>query len=190
MEISVIADTLSVAARQGLGFANFLLRPHNSLPLFDSSSEQPSSAGNLQISALISPVDAVAPPPVKSNYLKTAPRRLVRKARRLRRKSSIGDGGEDGEDGGFSGGAGDGDGPFGGGSGGRGWNFGGFGESNWDESSWPSSSDHDFDLVYEVISWIALSNCLHFAVKKVMRIMADGFGDPEREKVPMRFPIC
>ncbi|KAA8527422.1 hypothetical protein F0562_034863 [Nyssa sinensis] len=199
MEVSLIADTVTVAASQGLGFAKFLLPRHdfpsnNHLSLYDSSSEQPSYAGVLQIYAVIFPVDTVAPPPVKSNYLKAAPRRLVRKTRRTRRRSLTGDGAEDGEDGSCFGDAGDGDGPFGGGGGGgggSGWNFDRFGGSNWDESSssWPS--DPAFDFVYEVISWIALSNCLHFAFKKVVRIVADGVGDPAREKVPMRMsPIC
>ena len=47
---------------------------------------------------------------------------------------------------------------------------------NWEEFSSNSPSDPAFDVVYEVISWIALSNCLHFALKKVVRIVADGFG--------------
>uniref|UniRef100_A0A5B7ABT7 Uncharacterized protein n=1 Tax=Davidia involucrata TaxID=16924 RepID=A0A5B7ABT7_DAVIN len=192
MEISLIADTVTVAASRGLGFAKFLLPRHDftsnkHLSLCDSSSEQPSSAGVRQISSVIFPVDTVAPPPVKLNYL-VVPRRLVRKTRRTRRKSLTGGGAEDGEDGGFFGDAGD-DGPFGGGSGsgggGRGWNFDRFGGSNWDESSSPWSSDPAFDFVYEVISWIALSNCLHFAFKKVLRIVADGTSDPAREK-----PIC
>ncbi|KAL7178222.1 hypothetical protein ACSBR2_031386 [Camellia fascicularis] len=163
---------------QGLAFANSLL-PRHQLSIFDHSSERPSSssavAGILQISA-------VAAPPVKSNYLKTARRTLVRKRRRTRRRSLTGGGADDGEDGGFFGDAGDAGGPFGGGVGG-GWNFDRFGWSNWDESS--SFSDPAFDFVYEVISWIALSNCLHFALKKVLRILADGMGDQARET-----PVC
>ncbi|KAK4405518.1 hypothetical protein Sango_0558300 [Sesamum angolense] len=70
-----------------------------------------------------------------------------------------------------------------------GWNFGGHGGANWEEFSDNSISDPAFDFVYEILCWIAMSNCLHFAFKKVVRIVADGFGD--REKVPMRLtPVC
>ena len=87
------------------------------------------------------------------------------------------------------------DGPFnnggGGGGGGGSWNFGGFGGANWEGYSSNSYNDPAFDFVYEVLSWIVLSNCLHFAFKKVVRIVADVFGDPAREKVPMRLePVC
>jgi hypothetical protein len=42
------------------------------------------------------------------------------------------------------------------------------------------------------LSWIMLTNCLHFAVKKIVRIIADGsIVDSDREKVPTRLaPIC
>ncbi|PON88231.1 hypothetical protein TorRG33x02_160600 [Trema orientale] len=203
MDISMVADTVSIATSQGLGFAirpNFSTSNHQ-ISLSDSSSDQssPSSAGVLQISAVIFPVDALAPPPVKSNSFRTASRTLLRKKRRIRRRSLSGgdsDDGSEGDDGGFFGGE-DG-GPFFGGGGGRGfggsgggWNFDGFGGHNWDESSSSSPSDPAFDFVYEVISWIALSNCVHFAFKKVFRIVAGGIGDAEREKVPMRLTsVC
>lgn len=180
MEISLIADTVTVAATQVLGFAKFqALTSNNIFSVHDSSSDQPSSPGGLQISAVIFPFDAVAPPPVKPYYLKAAPRTLVRKRNRTRRKSLTGGDDEDGEDGGFFGG----DGPFGGGGGGGGgrWNFDEFGGSDWEESS-ASWSDPAFDFVYEVISWIAFSNCLHYAFKKVLRIVAD-----DRDKAPLRF---
>lgn len=188
MDISVLTDTVKVVSTQGLSFTKFLLRHHyfgsnNHLSLFDSSSEQSSSSGGLQVSAAISPVDVVASPPVRSNSYKIARRNLIRKKRRTRRRSLTG-GSEDGEDVGFFGDGGDG--PFGGDSGGdgRGWNFGGFGGGhNWDESS---SSDPAYDFVYEVICWIALSNCVHFAFNKVVRIVADGIGDAERQKVSFR----
>lgn len=144
MEISLIADTISAAA----------------------------SPGALHISSVIFPIDAVAPPPVRRSYIRKAPRSLVRKRCRTRRRSLTG--GDD-DDGGFFGG----DGPFGGGGGGGGgggWNFDG---SDWEESS-ASWSDPAFDFVYEVMSWIALSNCLLYAVKKVLRL--GGAGD--REKAP------
>uniref|UniRef100_A0A6N2MWC4 Uncharacterized protein n=1 Tax=Salix viminalis TaxID=40686 RepID=A0A6N2MWC4_SALVM len=43
-----------------------------------------------------------------------------------------------------------------------------------------------------VIYWTALSNCVHFSFKKVVRIVADGIGDTERGKaVPLRLTtIC
>ncbi|TQD80337.1 hypothetical protein C1H46_034093 [Malus baccata] len=50
----------------------------------------------------------------------------------------------------------------------RGWNFDGFGGNSWDESSSSSSSDPAF------------------AFKRVIRILADGLGDANMEKVPMR----
>ncbi|KAK3027727.1 hypothetical protein RJ639_042467 [Escallonia herrerae] len=171
METSLISDAAAVAATHGLGFAKFLLHRHH-------------LAGNLQISAVIFPVDAVAPPPVKSSF-KFAPRKSVRKTRRTKRKSLTG-GGSEGEDSGFFGDGGDGGGPFGGGGGGSGWSYEGFGGADWEDSS-SSWSDPAFDVVYEVISWIVLSNCLHFAFKKVLRIVADGYGDQAREKVT---PIC
>ncbi|PSS01521.1 Cell wall protein [Actinidia chinensis var. chinensis] len=178
MEISLLSDSVSATAIHGLGFAK-------------------STAGAFKIAtaAAVFPVDAVLPPRVKSNNVTTLPRRVVRKTRRTRRRKSLTggrpeDGGEEGWF--FGDGSDGGSGNFGGGGGsggGRGWNFDRFGGSNWDEFSSNSSSDPAFDVVYEVISWIALSNCLHFALKKVVRIVADGLGN--REKVPMRFsPIC
>ncbi|KAH1200867.1 hypothetical protein GmHk_17G047718 [Glycine max] len=65
------------------------------------------------------------------------------------------------------------------------------GGNNWDE---PSSSvpDPAFDFVYQVLSWIMLSNCLHFSFKRIVRIVAAGsIVDSDREKVPARLvPIC
>ncbi|KAL7220738.1 hypothetical protein ACSBR2_013598 [Camellia fascicularis] len=187
MELSLISDTVTVAATQGLGFAKSVAYRHhftssnNHLSLSDSSPEKPSSAGSLQISAVI--LDAVAPPPVKPNHLRTARRTLLRKKRRTRRRT--GGGPEEDDDGDFFGGGDDGGDGGGGFGGGGGWNFDSFGWSNWDDSSSSSPSDPAFDFVFEVISWIALSNCLHFAFKKVVRIVADGMGDPAREKVPI-----
>ncbi|KAF8401420.1 hypothetical protein HHK36_012359 [Tetracentron sinense] len=197
METSVIADAVTAATTPGLGFAKFLLRRHYftsnnhfSVPC-DVSSESSSAAGVLSISAGVLPIDAIAPPAVRSNSYRAALRTLSRQKRRTRRRSLTGDF-DDGEEDGFFGDGGDG--PFGGGGyggyGGRGWNFDGYGGSNWEDSS-SSSSDPAFDFVYEVLSWIALSNCVHFAFKKVIRIVAGGIGDPSREKVPMRaVPIC
>ncbi|KAG8636560.1 hypothetical protein MANES_15G009801v8 [Manihot esculenta] len=93
------------------------------------------------------------------------------------------------------GGDGDGNGLLGGAGGswggGRGWNFDRFGGQNWDEWSWSSSSEFAYGFIYEVIYWIALSTCTHFAFEKVVRIMADGIDDAEGEKVPMRLAsVC
>ena len=189
MDVSLIADTLIIATQQTLGSANsFLLHRQNCINLADQSS---------QICVVV--VDALAPPPVKS---KTSRRTLLRKRRRTRRRSQTdGDSGGFGEEYGFfcggdglfgGGGGGDGGG-FGGG--GRGWNFDKFGGHDWDEPSWwfsSRSSGFAYGFVYEVIYWIALSNCVHFAFKKVVRIVADGIGDTERGKaVPMRLAtVC
>ncbi|KAM0059753.1 hypothetical protein Hdeb2414_s0005g00184811 [Helianthus debilis subsp. tardiflorus] len=163
MEISLIFDTLTtIATKYGhglaLGLSNFVTDRH--------SDQQP------HIYALM------APPTIKP---RTAPKKFARKRSRVKRscKTYGGDGDGDAffdEDGGgfFDGG----DGPFGGGGGGG--DGGGF---NWDESLPESTPDPAFEFVYEVLCWIVFSNCLHFAVKKVMRIL----GDAEREKVvPLR----
>ncbi|KAF3456277.1 hypothetical protein FNV43_RR00927 [Rhamnella rubrinervis] len=195
MDISLIADTVARATAQGLGFAT---RRHyfasgSQISLYDSSSDQFTSfAGVPQISAVIFPVDALARPPTKSQAYRTLPRALLRKKRRTKRKSSTGGDSEDGgeEEDGFFGGDGLFFGGIGGGGGsGRGWNFDRYGGHGWDDSSSSSSSDPAFDFVYEVISWIALSNCVHFAFKKVSRIVTDGIGDAEREKVILT-PVC
>ncbi|KAK0608447.1 hypothetical protein LWI29_030721 [Acer saccharum] len=177
MDIALMADTVTVATSQTLSFAKFLLRRHHYLI----------SAANL-------PTDALAPLPVRSTSCRTATRTLTRRKRRTKRRSSTSgdDSDESGEGNGFFvGGIDDGffgggsnDGPFGGGGyGGRGWNFDGFGGQNWDE---PSNA-FAFGFVYEVIYWIALSNCVHFAFKKLVR----GVTDTDRDKVPIRLtPIC
>ncbi|CAI9118952.1 OLC1v1020586C1 [Oldenlandia corymbosa var. corymbosa] len=194
MEISLISDTLksivSTQAGLSLGFSRFLI----------ASSDQ-SPTGSLQISATMFPFDAVAPrPPVKSSRVKTLPRRQLKQRRRTRKRSltSDDDGGSgDGEEiFGFF--AGDGDGPFnnnnnggGGGYGGGNWNFGRDEFFSDDNGSNNSYQDPAFDFVYEVLSWIVLSNCLHFAYNKLMRIVADGFSDPAREKVAIQLEsVC
>ncbi|KAJ8493243.1 hypothetical protein OPV22_014964 [Ensete ventricosum] len=158
MEISaVMSDAFfSAVATQGLGLSAKLLLPRCSLSL--------------------SAVDSGAPPAVvRSDPFRpaAAPRAFVRRTRRRTRRRSLTEGG--GEDDGFSGdGDGD-DGPFGGGGdagcgGGKGWNSGDQGPG-WGGSS-PSSSDPAFDFIYEVMCWIALSNCAHFAFKKMGRLLA------------------
>ncbi|KNA07551.1 hypothetical protein SOVF_170690 [Spinacia oleracea] len=153
-----------------------------------SLSHQLTITDSLQISSIIFPIDAVAPPPVRSrSSCRTSARRtLLKRRRRTRRRSPPSDGEDDA---GFFGG--DDSGFFGGFGGGRGWNsdgFGGGGGFNWDD--WSSSSsypdDPAFDFVYEVICWLVFSNCLHFAVKKVVRLITE-----EREKVPLRIAsVC
>ncbi|XP_042520747.1 uncharacterized protein LOC122094124 [Macadamia integrifolia] len=189
MEVSAIADAVAVTTTHCIGFSNSILGPHccNSLShlsiLCGSSSEH--ATGILSITAGISAV--IAPPAIRSNTYRTAPRTFTRQRRRTRRRSSTGDSDDGAEDGFF--GDGD-DGPFGGGhsggSGGRRWNFDGYGGFDWEESSYSSFSIPALDFIYEVICWIALSNCMHFAFKKLARIVADGIGDPSRDKVPMR----
>ncbi|XVF38769.1 hypothetical protein REPUB_Repub20aG0130600 [Reevesia pubescens] len=198
MDLSLICDTQTIATSQGLGFAKLILDRHHFSCISLSSDSSADNLGILQITAGIVPVDAVAPPPVKPNSYKTLPRTLLRRKRRTKRKLFGGDESNDGEDFGFFFGSDGGDryGPFGGGGGGggSGWNFGGFGGQNWDESS--SSSPwtvNALDFVYEVICWIALSNCVHFAFKKVVRIVANGIDEAagDREKVPMRLAsVC
>ncbi|KAM7256190.1 hypothetical protein ACFE04_011931 [Oxalis oulophora] len=174
MDLSLIADTFTIATNNhGLISTRF------------------TTAEFLKISAAISPVDALAPPRVRPKR-KTISRNLLRKQRRTRKRHA---GGDDDEDGGFFSGDGDFNGPFGGGYGGDSgrWNFGG--NNNWnngddddDEFSSNSWSAPAFNFVYEVICWIALSNCVHFAFKKTVRILTNG----DREKVmPMRLnPVC
>ncbi|CAL9114822.1 unnamed protein product [Musa textilis] len=160
MEIyAVMSDAFSAAATQslglGLGLSAKLLLPRYSLCL--------------------SALDSGAPPAaVRSDPFRpaAAPRAFARRTRRRTRRRSLTEGG--GEDDGFSGdGDGD-DGPFGGGGdaggGGKGWNSGDQGPG-WGGSS-PSSSDPAFDFIYEVMCWIALSNCSHFAFKKMGRLLA------------------
>ncbi|KAL4388930.1 hypothetical protein GQ457_09G024020 [Hibiscus cannabinus] len=209
MDISLICDTLTVATSNGVGFAKLILDRHHLFSVngclslsSDSSADNP---GILQVTAGLVPFDAVAPPPTKPNSYKTLPRTLLRRKRRTKRKLFSGDDSNDGDVYGFllSNDGSDGYGPFGGGGGGgggggsswggNGWNFGGFGGQNWDESSSSSPwTANAMDFVYEVICWIALSNCVHFAFKKVVRIVANGIGEAgERGKVPMRLvPVC
>ncbi|KAL0699369.1 hypothetical protein Bca4012_055491 [Brassica carinata] len=176
MEFCLIADSVAVfTAKQGIAFGKSLLNRFelaNHISFADSPVDQ--------TSAVFYPVDAIAPSPVRSSSYKTI--RRIRKKRRTKRVSFGGDS-EDGGDfcrfllegGGNDGPFGFGGGGGGNGGGGKGWNYGGGG--NWDESS--SWSDPAMEFVYEVICWIALSNCVHFAFKRIVRIVADG----EREKL-------
>ncbi|RZC94007.1 hypothetical protein C5167_016701 [Papaver somniferum] len=145
MEILSIPDTVNVmftptSPQKNLGYSKFLINR-------DSYS---------RISSGLSPIDAIAPPIVRRNLYKSAPRTLIRKRSRTRRRSLTGsdsdDGGDDGAENGFFGD----DGPFGGsgsgggGGGGRGWSYGG--GSNWDDDEDEellASADPAFDFVYE-----------------------------------------
>ncbi|ESQ49354.1 hypothetical protein EUTSA_v10022432mg [Eutrema salsugineum] len=199
MEFSLIADTVAVCtAKQGIAFGKSLL---NRLDLanhisFADSTVDHSPGGIVQASAVIFPVDAIAPPPVRSSSYKTI--RRIRKKRRTKRVLFGGDSEDGGDFGRFllEGDFGGNDGPFGfgggGDGGGKGWNYGGgggggFGSGNWDESSSSSWSDPAMEFVYEVICWIALSNCVHFAFKRIVRIVTDG----DREKLNLTLsPVC
>lgn len=202
MEFSLIADTVTVCtAKQGIAFGKSLLQRldlANHISFADSVVDHQSPGGGIvQASAIIFPVDAIAPPPVRSSSYKTI--RRIRKKRRTRRVSFGGDGDDGGDFGRFllEGDFGGNDGPFGFGGGGndgggKGWNYGGgggggFGRDNWDGSSFSSWSDPAMEFVYEVICWIALSNCVHFAFKRIVRIVTDG----EREKLDITLsPVC
>ncbi|KAK3421489.1 hypothetical protein EUGRSUZ_G02132, partial [Eucalyptus grandis] len=87
----------------------------------------------------------------------------------------------------FGGGFGPSGGGGGGGGDGGGWNFRG---PNWEDDSssrFGPGSGVALDFVCEVMCWIALSNCVHFAFKKMLRSLAvEGVGDAAREKVPIR----
>ncbi|XP_077218772.1 glycine-rich protein [Tasmannia lanceolata] len=178
MELSLITDALTIATTRGLVFAkiasqNLSIVYENAISSESSSSSSSSPAfATLAISA----VDSISAPPIRPNSYKSAPRTLSRRIKRTRRRSLTGE--SDGEEDGFSGGD---DGPFGGGGGGggRGWNFGRYegGSEDWEGESESFYSDLASDFVYEVLGWIALSNCVHFAFKKVVRIMGDSSRD-------------
>lgn len=185
MEISVISDAISSIAysTHSLGFSSLLNRPYNVLSLSDTSPDQASQSPPPFY------ISAVSPPPTR-----TLTRRRLRRTRRVKRKIAADDGGDLNSGDvyfvfGDGGGINNGDGYFGRGGGGKGWNSGGYGGDNWEEYSNNSIPDPAFDFVYEVLCWIAMSNCLHFAFKKVVKFASDGFGD--REKIPMRLtPVC
>ncbi|XP_030545603.2 ATP-dependent RNA helicase A-like [Rhodamnia argentea] len=182
MDVALSIDTLV----SGLGLAKLsLARSHHHIAVSDSPGDQSApSASVLQISSAV----------VRSQACRTLPRRLVRRKRRSKRRSLSGDCPDEGGDVGDSGFYGSdpfggGFGPSGGSGGGdsSGWNFGG---PNWEDDSssrFGSGSGFALDFVYEVICWIALSNCVHFAFKKMLRsLVVDGIGDAAREKVPIR----
>ncbi|GMH20061.1 hypothetical protein Nepgr_021902 [Nepenthes gracilis] len=135
-----------------------------------------------QVSAVIFPVDAVASLPVRSTSYRIAHRTLLKRRCRTRRRSPSSGGSID--EGPFDGDRSGNDGSSSGG-GVRRWNFGGFGGFDSDDSS-SYLADPAFDFVYEVVCWIVFSNCVHFAFKKVVRIISEEFYDQESEKVPMR----
>ncbi|CAA0834238.1 glycine-rich protein [Striga hermonthica] len=169
MEVVPISDAISSVAysTQSFGLSNFLTRPHDLLSLPDTN-QPPRSPPPFRIFA-------ASQPPTR-----TLTKRRLRRIRRARRRISIDyDGGENGmfvpsDGGGFS--CGDGYFGGGGGGGGKGWNWEGFSDN--------CVPDPAFDFVYGVLCWIALSNCLHFAFKKVVRLVEDGVVD--QGKVPMQ----
>ncbi|KAJ4898400.1 glycine-rich protein [Raphanus sativus] len=183
MELCLIVDTVAVfTAKQGTAFGKSLLNRCEYISFADSPVDQTSAVN-------IFPVDSIAPSPVRSSSNKTI--RRIRKKRRAKRVSFCGDSEDGGDFGRFllEGGGNDGPFRFGGGGGGndgggKGWNYGS-GGGNWEEPlSW---SDPAMEFVYEVICWIVLSNCVHFAFKRVVRIVTDG----EREKLNLTLtPVC
>ncbi|XP_031486144.1 uncharacterized protein LOC116254735 [Nymphaea colorata] len=169
MGVAVISDTSLVSIAQNLlGFhpVKDLLRSSNVSVITDCMSAEAILGGIGAISAGIPP-----PPAVRLRKL-SAPSALSRRMRRAKRRTVLEDDGGDWEE--FGGGSGrdDGDGPFGNGKdgGGGGWSFG-----SGDEGS---NADPAFDFVYEVISWLALSQCLQFAFKRFVQLLED------RNKVP------
>ncbi|GER33378.1 glycine-rich protein [Striga asiatica] len=172
MDLVAISDPISSIAysTQSFGLSNFLTRPYDFLSLLDTD-QPPRSPPRFRISA-------DSRPPTR-----TLTKRRPRRIRRVRRRISIDyDGEENGmlvfsDGGGFSCGDGYFGGGGGGGDGGKGWNWEGF-----SDNSVPNPA---FDFVYGVLCWIALSNCLHFALKKVVRLVEDG-GIVDQGKVPMR----
>ncbi|CAK9869337.1 unnamed protein product [Sphagnum jensenii] len=130
--------------------------------------------------------DATAPPPVRRDCYKRAPRTVALKVRRVRKRSASGGGGggsdeEDAKGGeGFSEGSGCDDGSSGGGSWGGGENGRG-GWDNWGESwnehegrrRWGEQlgSHAAVGLLYQAACWISFSRCMYFAFHKLL-----GFG--------------
>lgn len=135
--------------------------------------------GMLEVNLLSGSVeDAVAPPPVRSDSYKLAPRTMVLKRRNTKRRFFKGNrGGDDGMDGRdqgpvYGGGAG-----WGGGDNGGRWDP--WGESWNDEGSrWEEDRDAAFGLLYQIACWISLSKCLHFAIQRVMGMGKDVDGPP------------
>ncbi|CAH8353286.1 unnamed protein product [Eruca vesicaria subsp. sativa] len=158
MEFSLIADTVSVCTvKQGIAFG--FLNPANHI----SFNVDQSHSGTIQASA----------------------NKTIRRIRKKRRMKHVSFGEDGGDFGCFLLEGGGNDGLFGGGGGGKGWNYGcGGGGGNWDESLYWSWSDPAMEFVYEVICWIALSNCVHFAFKRIVRIL-------KREKLNLTLsPVC
>ncbi|KAI9080044.1 hypothetical protein K1719_037977 [Acacia pycnantha] len=174
------------AAANGIGVGKLLLPSFHALSrlsLIDSYSEASSSSSFCspsarvrQISSVCSnAVHAVAAPPLRLNICRVPRRSLLRRKPRTKRRLPGDDSAENlGDEGLFDGGGGPfDDGGFGGSSGG--WNYNRFGEGR-DDGDESSSSWRDavFLMVYQVVSWIMLLECLHFAFKKIVRPAAKG----------------
>ncbi|GAB2220187.1 hypothetical protein Droror1_Dr00007830 [Drosera rotundifolia] len=132
----------------------------------------PTTFSSSKLHHLTAPLGTVASPPIKP---RTARRPLLKRRRRTMKSSSTY--GDDEEAFGFfSGDGGGGGSPFGGGGGGGSSSGGGGWWERWgDESSASADSDPAFDQVYEVLCWIVFSNCVHFAVKRIGRLVVLGF---------------
>lgn len=133
------------------------------------------------ISGQIPVHDAAAPPSVKIGSYRVAPRMLAYKARHTKRRphGGSGDGDDDGtewDEGGF------------GGSGGwsgsdDGWGGNDYWGASWNEESWwrEDASDAAFNFIYQVACWVSLTQCLQFALKKVLDVVHNGVEDSARD---------
>ncbi|XP_020583506.1 uncharacterized protein LOC110026746 [Phalaenopsis equestris] len=178
-------EVAAVIVGDGVHFSRHIMRNHSHIPatltvlaISPSSILPVDSSSSLRATVRSDPFR----PPA------AVPRALVRRIRRIRRRSST-EGGD--EDGFFDGGDGD-DGPFGGGNGGgKGWDSWRPGGSEWEDPDrrlWYSlSEDPAFDVIYEVLCWIALSNCAHFAFKKMSQLLAERWKDLSIRSV---LPFC
>lgn len=186
----------------GHGISKYFLNwPQGCFTSNSSCSSSDQCDGTLRISAVNFPIEAVAKV-ISNRVGTLPRRNMkIKKRRRIKKKTVSGDdggsqdctgygyeevfdffvGGGDssspvcnnqGGGGGVGNNQGGGGGGGGGGSG-KGGNFGGFGGSAGDGFSSDNSFYHmAFYFVYEVLSWIVLTNCLHFAYKKVLGIRA------------------
>ncbi|OMO98554.1 hypothetical protein COLO4_13806 [Corchorus olitorius] len=159
MDLSLICDTLTVATTHGLGFAKLILDRHH----YFAGNSYLSLSSDLSVDNLgILHVTAAIVPlgSVAPPPVKPNSYKVLPRTllRRKRRTKRTYFSGDESNDG-----------------------------QNWDESSssspWTGTA---MDFVYEVICWIALSNCVHFAFKKVVRIVSNGMeeaGDRERDPI-------
>ncbi|PKI65039.1 hypothetical protein CRG98_014508 [Punica granatum] len=179
MDVSVIGNPIAASSVQRPGFVKLLCGSNIHMPLPDASSDHSQAA--------VQPLRAFTPPQARSKS-RTIRRSRCRSKRRLFKGDDSG-GEEDfryyvdlsSEDNFWYYLNPSGNGPTGGGfafNGGSGGGGGGdsdrFDGRNWEDPSPPAprSSSFVINFFQEVIYWIAFSNCLHFAIKKVIGIIA------------------